>query len=81
MVLVSTKAVLMLYTNATKLFGVNEPVPAIGIAVTLNAWRNIFMTNHSRVGYAFCCRCSSKCRAATNVVGMAVCVNEVAYWC
>ena len=80
MVFVSTQAVLMFNTNATKLFGVNEPVPAIGIAVTLYAWRNVFMTNHSWVGHAFCRSGSGKCRAATNVVGMAVCVNEMAHW-
>ena len=81
MVLVAAQAVLMLNANAAKLFGVNEPVPTIGVAVTLYAWRNVFMTNHTGVGYAFCCSGSGKCRAATNVVGMAVCVNEMAHWC
>ena len=81
MVLVSTQAVLMFNANATKLFGVNEPVPTIGVAVTLYARRNVFMTNHSWVGHAFCCSGSCKCGAATNVVGMAVRVNEMAHWC
>ena len=81
MVLVAAQAVLMFNANATKLFGVNEPVPAIGIAVTLYAWRDVFMANHTGVGHAFCCSGSGKCGAATNVVGMAVCVNEMAHWC
>ena len=50
MVFVSTKAVLMFYANATELLGVNKPVPAVGIAVALNAGRNIFMTNNTGVG-------------------------------